>query len=545
METLPTHFSISEFFWLSLLLLPIFGYAEIHYRLPFLRGLLYQKDPEIVFDLPLRARMQTPVPLFLFVKDAHQFPVMLHRVEVRIEPPDGQEPAFYHENVKTEIKERFFAHTIWLPQEFFTREGEYRVIARLHYRNSRGKSRALIQDNYRRLPHPPFRIYLSPEALPKTKGWYWGDLHLHSNYTDDQVEFGAPIRETARAARTLGLDFIAITDHSYDLDDCPEDYRKNDHQLGKWKNFLREVKNVQKEFSDIRIIPGEEVSVGNGEGRNVHCLILNDPLFHPGKGDGAEKLLHNRPTLSLPRLLERKSPEALAIAAHPTVRPPLSQRLILRRGFWKEPDCQHSALNALQILNRANDPAFAEGLALWKTLLLQGRKIGIVAGNDAHGNFNCYRQIRIPLLRMIYRRQHLLGQARTAVRADSPENENIMKALRQHRAIISTGPFAIFYLEGTRRVQIGENAGDTQPRKIGIKAKSLNEYGSWKEINLYFGRIEEQREEKVAVLIPENQFKLALTLDYPPISADYVRMEAFSASDKEDFVCFTNPIWLT
>ena len=301
---------------------------------------------------------------------------------------------------------------------------------------------------------------------------------------------------------------------------------------------------MQKEFSDLRIIPGEEVSVGNREGRNVHCLILDDPLFHPGEGDSAEKLLHNRPTLSLPELLERKSPEALAIAAHPAARPPLSQRLILRRGFWKEADCRHPALNALQILNSAKDPAFAEGLALWKSLLLQGQKIGIVAGNDAHGNFNCYRQIRIPLLRMHYQRQHLLGQVRTAVQAESPEIKNILEALRRHRAVISSGPFAIFHLEGDYRTEIGEKIGRHSPRKIGIIAKSILEYGAWKEINLYFGKGKEKREEKVAVTIPENQLKFELSINYPDIEADYIRMEAFSASGQENYFCFTNPIWL-
>jgi len=98
------------------------------------------------------------------------------------------------------------------------------------------------------------------------------------------------------------------------------------------------------EAENLVLIPGEEVSAGNHRNKNVHCLILNDPQFHPGNGDSAERLMKHKPTTMLTELLEKKAGSALAIAAHPQEVPPLSQRLILGRGVWDEQDCAHPSL---------------------------------------------------------------------------------------------------------------------------------------------------------------------------------------------------------
>ncbi|MCB0292329.1 MAG: hypothetical protein KDH97_18890, partial [Calditrichaeota bacterium] len=39
---------------LAALLLLVWGYAEIHYRLPGIPSRLFKKEPEIIFDLPFR-----------------------------------------------------------------------------------------------------------------------------------------------------------------------------------------------------------------------------------------------------------------------------------------------------------------------------------------------------------------------------------------------------------------------------------------------------------------------------------------------------------
>ena len=61
--------------------------------------------------------------------------------------------------------------------------------------------------------------YLSPYKYPKGKHIQYGDLHYHTNLTEDMVEYGAPLKETLLISEAMGLDFFCNTDHSYDLDD--------------------------------------------------------------------------------------------------------------------------------------------------------------------------------------------------------------------------------------------------------------------------------------------------------------------------------------
>ncbi len=252
----------------------ILGYAEIHYRLPVIPSYLYKKEPEIIFDLPIRANWQREIPLFLFIKDSHHFPIQTQSIEVEITNLLQSKSKLFKEVLNQSIHEKFFRYVIKLPATLFEDEGNFQISATLYFVNGQGRSKKIKQDNYRTIPHPPFSIEINNSSLPKQENWFWGDLHIHSNFTNDQVEFGAPLPDTIIAARTMGLDFVAITDHSYDLDDHDDNFLKNDHTLVKWKQFQQEVFSAQRNNDRFVIIPGEEVSVGNARQQNVHCLIL-------------------------------------------------------------------------------------------------------------------------------------------------------------------------------------------------------------------------------------------------------------------------------
>jgi hypothetical protein len=53
-------------------------------------------------------------------------------------------------------------------------------------------------------------------------------------------------------------------------------------------------------------------------------------------------------------------------------------------------------------------------------MLLTGKRCHIYAGNDAHGNFNRFRQVKLPILRLWEREAHLFGRVTTRVRALQP-----------------------------------------------------------------------------------------------------------------------------
>ncbi len=526
--------------------LGILAYAEIHFRFPFIPSRLYRKEPEILFDLPFRAHYQEAVPLFLFVKDSHQFPVTLIEMTIEIFDSEDRIISQVKEKLNLEIHQNFYSRVAQLHPDHFPHPETYRILASLTYVNSHQKRKTIQQDNYRHLPHPPFEIHISESPLPALTGWYWGDMHVHSYYTRDQVEFAAPPDETAMAARAAGLAFMAITDHSFDLDDLPEDFLKIDPNLKKWDDFKSEVSEVQSRQNGFLILPGEEVSIGNHKKKNIHCLILNDQRFFPGSGDSGEKLWNNRPTLLVNELLSQKSETALAIAAHPLEKPPLSQQIILNRGIWEESDFQWEKLNALQIMNNHAESNLQEGINIWKKLLLQGKKIGIVAGTDSHGNFNCFRQISVPFLSMVYSREHMLGRARTAVMMTEFSIAGLTAGIRQLKCIISNGPFAIMQLQSDETVTLGDSGSfRQQDARIILTGKSTTEFGAWKTVYLYYGDYNEKLENKVEIALEGNplEFKIKLKVHYP--AADYVRLEAFSKKNDQRYTCLTNPIWNT
>ena len=62
----------------------IFLYAELHFRFKWGSSRYYQKEPEILADVPIRIEPKKDIPILLIIKDAHLFPVILYEVNVKI-----------------------------------------------------------------------------------------------------------------------------------------------------------------------------------------------------------------------------------------------------------------------------------------------------------------------------------------------------------------------------------------------------------------------------------------------------------------------------
>ena len=59
-------------------------YAELHFRFKWSNSRYFQKEPEILADLPIRIEPGSDIPILLIIKDAHIFPVFLEKVEIKI-----------------------------------------------------------------------------------------------------------------------------------------------------------------------------------------------------------------------------------------------------------------------------------------------------------------------------------------------------------------------------------------------------------------------------------------------------------------------------
>lgn len=517
----PEWLNLAALFWL-----PVFLYGEMHYRLPFIKGFLYRNQPEILFDLPYRTETGV-IPVLLLIKDAHWFPVTVEKVLIRLMAPGGHE--IYKEisvPVNKQIHQKWFHRIIEIDAAGF--KNQWLNVDCYAFVTLKGKSKIIHNDNYRTLSQRPFRIFVDPDPLPGEKGWVWGDLHCHSAFTEDQAEFGAPPECYRAMAHAMGISFIALTEHSYDMDDSENSWTDNDPQLLKWKKFRREIQNLNRTNRDFLIIPGEEVSVDNGFGRTVHMGVLNDPEFHIGSGDGMEHSLGKETEFHYASVLHMTSENSLTFAAHPFDNPPWLHRLIIHRGSWNPWDT-HPLLHGFQILNGNGLQDFATGKEFWIKQLLQGRRQLIYAGNDSHGNFNRYRQIVLPLLFMREHRRQIFGYNLTGIKSSLNKGvTGLINDLKQETVIISSGPF----------INLTHDPG----KSITLTTKSTVFFGALKEISIYLGNLVNRRELKFHTeSFQKGQF--AHTIRLPVVNIPergYFRAEL--TTDRDRFAV-TNPLW--
>ena len=523
-----------------------FLYAEIHFRFPRIPSLYFRKQPEIIADVPHRIGPDRALPVLLLVKDADKFPITLLQVTVDIQC-GSQKTNLLTEEMDTQVADEYH-EWLWfikIPKEFSGSEVMIDVSVQCEID---GKTIHVNNDNYPQLSHAPFRVFVDYHPLPCRDHWYYGDLHCHSNYTSDQVEFGASVVTTAEMARSMGLDFMAVTDHSYDLDDLPDDYLHNDPLVGKWGRLWRSVEQVNTRHADFTVIPGEELSAGNALDQNVHYLILNNRVFYEGFGDSFEQGFKSRPQWRIDRVTGLLQPGALALAAHPENKPPLSQKLLINRGKWTDADYRVDGLHGVQMWNGNTKHFRKHGLAKWRELLLSGSRLTLVAGNDAHGNFNRFRQLTIPFIHMAEHNQEVFAQAKTVVHISDgrPGIESIIDAVRNGRVVVTDGPFAEFTLEnGGRSAGIGDTIAGTDA-DIDIWAESTPHFGVIDQVVLYIGNLRTRRESRrVMTGYSHKDYSVHIreTLTDLPESG-YIRLKVISKTKSRAAYCYTNPVYV-
>jgi hypothetical protein len=414
---------------------------------------------------------------------------------------------------------------------------------------TRNVKRLYRNDNYRTSSRRPLRVFLADAPLPRLPGLHLGDGHVHSSYTDDQVEYGAPPSASVLLSRAMGLSFFSVTDHSYDLDDMPDNYLQNDPSLLKWKSLQREVSSLNRRHKHRHaILVGEEVSCRNARGQNVHLLLYANRQFVHGSGDSAERWFHTWSVYSVKEVLENLE-GGIAVAAHPKERTPILQQLLLRRGMWSQSDLQSEGLSGIQFLNGDYLDGFTRGQHAWTDLLMSGSRTHALAGNDAHGNFNRFRQIGFPFFTISENGRQVFGRMRTGLFLGSALHESsIQSAIKKGHIIISDGPVATVHASN----DAGKTAfhGERLTGKkftINITAKSSKEFGSLRHIRLHLGILGNQHETLLFGTRKINQPTFDQTLSFEIRQTAYVRLLVETSSvgsfDTNPHYCLTNPIW--
>ncbi len=500
------------------------NYAEIHFRYPFLKSKYYRDLPEIITDIPYRLSTKQ-IPILLIVKDADLFPITIDKITIFIKSRNSN----FSSTISVDIysDQDYFSKIFYYDLPDKISEDQFINIDIKIKCHTKNKIYIFLNDNYLTLKRKSFSTYFANKKFPYPKNWYAGEAHFHSNYTNDQVEFGSDIYSTSIMAKTIGLDWFFVTDHSYDLDDCIDDYSKNDSAIPKWYKMWETVEKYSSE--EMKIIGGEEVSIGNTSNRNVHLLHLNSKKFIEGYGDSGDSFIHKNPTHSITNLEHLGDDNSLFIAAHPFEKIPISQKIILKRGEWEIKDFISSEVKFVQAINSNLEDDIFHGIKKWEELLFRNFRAILIAGNDSHGNFNYMKQIKIPFLKLFISRKQIFGKFQTVFHygKNSP-----IDGLKKRNIIVSNGPFLSFYLESNGgKFPIGSEI-DFGNYTLKYEAKTSEEFGKIKKIKLIFGTITNSK--KRIIINPPNNYKFQIKEN------SFIRMELLT--NKLGMV-FTNPIW--
>lgn len=526
-------------------------YAETHYRFKYFFSFLKKSEPEILADIPHRLEPNAVLPVLLLVKDSDKYPIELKNVTIEL-LKDGKQIFTGKNELSSVITKELWWKIISVPfnDQLSTVFGFINVDVYFDYVVA-GEHYTTKNDNYRTSSKASLRVYRSACPLPSLTGWIQGDTHTHSSYTDDQVEFGSPIEASVELSKVMGLSFFCVADHSYDLDDRIDNYLINDPDIPKWKLQQKQIDAINSQHNDFAVLRGEEVSCFNLAQRNVHLLLWGTTKYFSGSGDSAEHWFHTNAEHTITDVLLNKGLNVVAYAGHPTEPTPFFQWLLIKRGRWELDDMDQVGLAGLQILNGDVNQAFLEGLEYWTKLLLRGKKIFIAAGNDAHGNFNRFKQIGIPFFTIREHERQLFGKMRTAVRSDSVTEASVLEALQVGGTIITNGPLVIFTItnELSETVGIGEQIRGAR-FQLHIRGITTEEFGAFRELKIISGRIGTENEVNITKRRFSKIYEIDLMIDFEVHhhkTMSYVRLEGFTehptGGDANGF-CYTNPIWI-
>ncbi len=529
----------------------ILSYAETHYRFKYFFSLYKKSDPEIIADAPHRVDPDRSYPVMILIKDADKYPVELLSVRLTL----------FHNAAKIhtqtfnflphlKIDSHYFYKIVELP---FTGQlaslfGHMEMEAEITVLRN-GKTKVVRNNNHRFTSKTPLKFYRSKTKLPSLNGWIYGDPHTHSTYTEDQLEFGSPISAAPHLCRAMGISFFGVMDHSYDLDDRVDNYLLNDPALPKWNALQKEIDEVNAREKDFAVLRGEEVTCTNSDNNNVHFLLFGNRRFFHGSGDSGEKWFRTKSEYTIQQILAEKEKNVVAFASHPTEEVPFLQRFFLRRDEWNVNDMNERQLHGIQILNGEVSDGFLRGLDIWKWMLKRGEKKFLLAGNDAHGNFNRYVQISIPMLSFREKETQLFGEMRSAVLTHQISEQSIIEAMGKGRVVITNGPMISIAVETD--VQDAGTVGETVIGNrfvVKIQGATTDEFGTFRSITVFFGVIGKNERRLFEITDLSDPYSLHRISDWHDAEFfSYIRAEAVTHNahgiDREGF-CYTNPIWI-
>ena len=281
----------------------------------------------------------------------------------------------------------------------------------------------------------------------------------------------------------------------------------------------------------------------------MHLLHLNDPQFFPGSGDGAEQWFDTQSEFDLAGILRNRSNQTVSIAAHPHYKVPFLHRLLIDRDEWHLNDLLANGLEGAQILSGTpGSQDFQVSRQLWIEALLTGKYLAVYGGSDAHGNFNIFRQVKMPMFKLFQMDDQILGQARTLIHAEDNNIATLIDNMQHRRTAATSGPAGNLMLinDAGDDYGIGAIVRLAKPGAISLKiaGHSTTEFGEIEQIQLYQGNLVTQKEQILwqhspATLATEHSMTVQIE------HACYFRLELKTPGNgRWPGVYMSSPIWV-
>jgi len=175
------------------------------------------------------------------------------------------------------------------------------------------------------------RVFRSDDEIPNQSGYYRGDTHLHSMFTQNDAEIGLPLCATKEAGKLIGLDWITTTDHTSDFDNYGDGNIHNN-----WSRIQSTATQMNSEDASLIYIAGQEVAANNHEGKLVHMLAYpsySAPSSLPFLGDGDGDISGTSVSVN-DALLQLNNADGFAFSAHPYATEDKLPLIPVDGGIW-------------------------------------------------------------------------------------------------------------------------------------------------------------------------------------------------------------------
>ncbi len=527
------------------ILFPLALYAETHFRFfRWMPSLLYKRIPEILFDCPRRINPQSDLPVTLIINDTISQPVSLCDISITINQI-GSKPVLFqfddllHFEINHDFSGNQTVYIIILKRNKLPTGAIYlNCMASFRYGK---KTFDVLNDNFQTSSKFPLCCHISDTYPPGYPDCLYGDLHFHSQYSQSHVEFGPPLDVVDITAKASGLDFVAITDHSYDLCCSMQNYLTEEASLQRWNS----LQNQYEKKHDITFLRGEEISCLNGNGNVIHLCGIGIKEYINGSSDGARRKKVFGADLPIDKAISRiHSQGGIAYAAHPGSKKTLMQFLFLNRGTWTQKDIDTNGISGVQAFNGSYKGAWDRGKLLWIHALQKGKKLALIAGNDAHGDFNRYRAIKTPFISILENNDRYMGFGKTGVYSGCHSEQSILDCIRQGKTFITTGPYVNICdtLHPSCSLISFEKLDATQTNLLLI-IKSTGEFGCITQISLFaYYKNADTESQLFAKHYTDNSFSIEETVTVPADGLPvYIRLEASTlTTDNRIFKAFTS-----